>query len=81
MSTIANLRISISEMSEERLFDFIRTLRNNRRVSITTIPTRKKSSSKSSTRTVDVNTLLANMSSSDRETLLQILEEKQDDKL
>ncbi len=81
MPTIADLRISISEMSEERLFDFIRTLRNNRRVSITTIPTRKKSSSKSSTRTVDVNTLLANMSSSDRETLLQILEEKQDDKL
>ncbi len=81
MPTIANLAVSVSEMNEEELFNFIRTLRNNRRVSITTVPTRKKSSAKSSSQTIDVNALLAKMSDNERETLLQILEEKQDDEL
>lgn len=80
MPTINNLAVSVSEMSEEQLFEFIRTLRNNRRISITTAPTRK-SSTKSTPRPMDVNALLAGMSESDRETLLQILEEKSDDEL
>ncbi len=73
MATIDNLTISILEMPEEELFNFIRDLRNNRRISLTKPP--KKSTVSKSTE-ISTNKLLSKLSESGKETLLRLLEEK-----
>jgi hypothetical protein len=77
MATISNLAISISEMDEETLFNFIRSLRNNRRKSMLVNPVRKTSTTpKTPAATLNIESILSNMSETDKENLLQILEGK-----
>lgn len=76
MPTISDLAVSISEMSEENLFNFIRALRDNRRKSLSTIPTKKKSSTSNTPTSLNIDSVINSMSETDRENLLQILEGK-----
>ena len=77
MATISNLAISISEMDDESLFNFIRSLRENRRKSMLVNPVRKTSTTtKTPATTLNIESVLSKMSETDRENLLQILEGK-----
>jgi hypothetical protein len=77
MATISNLAISISEMDDETLFNFIRSLRDNRRKSMLVNPTRKTSTTAKAPATkLDIESVLSKMSETDKENLLQILEGK-----
>jgi hypothetical protein len=77
MTTISNLAVSISEMPEEQLFNFIRTLRENRRKSMLVTTTKKVSSTTSRTpATINIESLMSKISETDKENLLQILEGK-----
>jgi len=69
MATIRDLVLSVSEMSEEHLFEHIRNVRKRRRTPIIKETKAKKSSPKAS-----VDTLVSKMSESERENLIKLLE-------
>jgi hypothetical protein len=76
MATINDLVISISEMTEEQRFNFIRTLRENRRKSMLVTTTKKATSTSKTPTLINVDSVISKISDTDRENLLQILEGK-----
>ena len=70
MSTINDLKISVSEMSEYDLFEHIKNIRSYRRLPIQKNDKAKKASKKS----VNTNTLINGLTNTQREDLIKLLE-------
>jgi len=68
MATISDLAISVSEMSDDDLFNFIREVRKRRRT-----PVEKKNKAKKASK-VSMDSLVSKLSSTEREDLIKMLE-------
>ena len=71
MATINDLAISVTEMSPEVLFDFIRTIRKRRRLA----QQRPRKTSSKKPKTLDVGSLMNTLSNKERENLIKLLED------
>ena len=72
MATIDNLKVSISDMKSDELFDRLRELRQNRR----TNKRPKKASSTSKKKEIDLDKMLGKMTPEQRQQLAKELEKQ-----
>lgn len=73
MATIADLHISVSEMSEDRIFSHIRTIRSLRRELPSPRVTKKKTKAKTKAKQMTIDEHLININGIEREKLLKKL--------
>ena len=74
MATIANLAVSVLELSIDDCIDFIKELRRKRRIPKVKKVTKKVSGKKPTTMSID--TLVSKLSESDVDALIKTLEEE-----